>query len=162
MFVCVYVYIKHLLQCFSQSVFRTDILTLFPFLSISQVQKQVPLCVWQPLQVQLEALGQVGHPDRPQRARVLQRRRKGGVRNECADSGSPGALRTKTVSLKEYMRWFVSFNDNKPHWKFFAAVWTFSELHVLRISTITSPELLSTFHYLPFHPSLTCKGQTDN
>ncbi len=140
LYVCVCVCIKHLLQCFSQHVFRTDILTLFPFLSISQVQKQVPLCVWQPLQVQLEALGQVGHPDRPQRARVLQRRRKGGVRYECADSGSLGALRTKTVSLKDFMRWFVSFNDNKTHWKFLAAVWS----------------------NISIHPSLTCQGQTDS
>lgn len=82
----------------------TDILTLFPCVCVCQVQKQLPLCAWQPLQVQLEALGQVGHPDRPQRARALQRRRKGGVRNECADSGSPGARRTRTAFLKDFMR----------------------------------------------------------
>lgn len=106
---------------------RTDILTFFLFPSLSQVQKQVPLCVCQPLQVQ-PALGQVEHPDRPQRAKALQRRRKGGVRNECADSGSLGALRTRTASLKDFMRWFVSFNDNKTQWKLFLALWRFSKL----------------------------------
>lgn len=151
---CLYVLCVYICVCST-----TDTLTLFLFLSVCQVQKQVPLCVWQPLQVQLEALGQVGHPDQPQRARVLRRRKKGGVRNECADSGSLGALRTKTLSLKDFMRWFFSFDGNKTHSKLLAALWTLSKLqdYFQWYGTIT----FSEFHYPHFHPSLTCQGWTD-
>lgn len=65
------------------------------------------LCLHQAMQAQEAVLQLEGALALPLGTRARWKRTKEGIKSERVDSGSPGALRIRTPSLKDFMRLFI-------------------------------------------------------